>query len=344
MPEEPAPEVALKPNEIDDFVRWGVERNRSPEDILQDLEGYNRARGGTGPIELPEPLVQVDTPNGPVTLTAAEAARYDAAAAEVERLARERDALRREMADLDNDAAWWGGAERFVGERLIAGTQEMSSRILETGARIGEIDDELARLSRRPDPMVWDFERAGMATREEAWESWENRHSDGWHHDQIQGLMAERNSLQNRLTEDLGDYRTTAADDTRLDNARQRLEEIEDGTRPPDRIDFEHLDDPDEEYAAALEDWRTRDTSGRYFDTAQRLREEIAHRESLTHVSDVAPARPGDEGTIFDRPARELARIAEEQDRTMAGYREIDRQLDAAQEVIDEIASRGRVE
>jgi hypothetical protein len=104
------------------------------------------------------------------------------------------------------------------------------------------------------------------------------------------------------------------------------------------------LDDPEEEYAAALEDWRTRETSGRYFDEAQQLREEIAHRESLTHVSDVEPARPLDSGTIFDRPARELARIAEEQDQTMAGYREVDGQLDAAQEVIDEIASRGQAD
>jgi hypothetical protein len=55
----------------------------------------------------------------------------------------------------------------------------------------------------------------------------------------------------------------------------------------------------------------------------------------------VEPARPGDRGTVFDRPARELARIAAEQDRAMGDYREIDRQLDAAQQVIDDIARRG---
>jgi hypothetical protein len=58
-------------------------------------------------------------------------------------------------------------------------------------------------------------------------------------------------------------------------------------------------------------------------------------------VADVEPARPGDRGTVFDRPARELARIAAEQDRAMGDYREIDRQLDAAQQVIDDIARRG---
>ena len=293
----------LDPEEIEEWVAWGVERNRSPEDILQDIEGYNQARGGTGPVELPETLVQVDTPAGPVTVTAAEAARHDAAAAEIARLSRDRDALRGEMAKLDKDAAWWGGAERLAGERLLAGTSEMMTRINTTEARIDEINDEIARLSRRPDPMIWDFQRAGMATREEAFESWENRHSHGWHHDQIQQLQAEQNSLNSQLTEDLGAFRTTAADDVRLENARGRLAEIDDGTRPPERIDFETQSDPEESYYDALEEWRTRDTSGRYFDEAQRLRGEIAARESLTHVSDVEPARPGDRGTAI-RSAR----------------------------------------
>jgi hypothetical protein len=331
----------LDDREIADLIQWGIERNRSPEDIMQDLEGLNRARGGTGPIELTEPLVQVDTPAGAVTLTASEAAQYDSAVAEAERLMKERTALSGEIANLDRDAAWWGGLERFPGERLVTGVEDMSTHIIETGGHISEIEAELARLSRRPDPMTWDFGRAGMATREEAFESWENRHSFGWHHDQITRLQAERDSLRARLTEDLGAYRTTAADDMQLGRMREALQGIEGGTTPPSRIDFEIYPDPEEEYSAALEDWRTRDTSGRYFDEAQQLRAEIAQRESLTHVADVEPARPGDRGTVFDRPARELARIAAEQDRAMGDYREIDRQLDAAQQVIDDIARRG---
>ncbi|MDJ0952173.1 MAG: hypothetical protein QNJ81_00710 [Acidimicrobiia bacterium] len=341
LPDGPAPAVVLDPEEIEEWVRWGVERNRSPEDILQDIEGYNQARGGTGPVELPETLVQVDTPAGPVTVTAAEAARYDEAVAELARLSGERDALRGEIAELNEDATWWGGSGRLAGERLLAGTSDMITRVNLTERRVDEINDELARLARRPDPMIWDFERAGMATREEAFESWENRHSYGWHHDQIQQLQAEQKALEAQLKRDIQQYETTRDDNRRLENARERLAWIEDGTRPPERIDFETHSDPDQAYYDALEDWRTRDTSGRYFEEAERLRAEVAERESLTYVSDVEPARPGDHGTIFDRPAREMARIAEEQDRARAEYREIDQQIDAAQEIIDEISSRG---
>jgi len=338
--EPPASGVVLDDREITDLVRWGVERNRSPEDIRQDLEGLNRARGGSGSVEFPEPLVQVDTDAGPVTVTASEAAAFERAAAEARRLEGTRANLRRDMAELDQAAARWGGAERMTMGRFAAGVQDMTARSSEVAALTAEIDAEIVRLNRRPDPMTFDFPRAGMATREEALESWQNRDSDGWHHDELQRLQGRRQSLNSQLTDELKRYSTV--DETRVSHMRDALEGIEQGNSPPIQADFALHPDPQEEHARALEDWRTRDTSGRYFDEAERLRNEIAHRESLTHVSDVEPARPGDRGTIFDRPARELARIAEEQDRAMQDYREIDRRLDAARRVINNVTDRGR--
>lgn len=194
----------------------------------------------------------------------------------------------------------------------------------------------MARLNRHPDPTTFDFRRAGMATREQALERWRNRHSHGWHHDQLQRLQDQRQALRHQLTDDLKQYSTV--DETRVAHLRGALEGIEEGTSPPFLDDFALHPDPEEEYARALEDWRTRDTTGRYFDEAEQLRQEIAHHESLTHVPEVEPARPGDRGTIFDRPAR----ISQEQDRAMQDYRAIDRQLDAARRVIDDVTNRGR--
>jgi len=322
------------------MVRWGVERNWSPEDIRQNIEGLNVARDGSGPVELPEPLVQVDTDAGPVTVTASEATAFERAAAEARRLEGTRANLRSDIAELDREAARWGGAERLTMGRLAAGVQDMTARTSEVGAQTAEIDADIVRLNRRPDPMTFDFPRAGMATRDEALESWRNRDSDGWHHDELERLRDRKQSLKNQLSDELKRY--TTVDETRVSHMRGALEGIEQGTSPPIQEDFAVHPDPQEEYARALEDWRTRDTSGRYFDRAERLRNEIAHRESPTYISDVEPARPGDRGTIFDRPARELARIAEEQDRAMQDYRAIDRQLDAARRVIDDVANRGR--
>ncbi len=129
---------------------------------------------------------------------------------------------------------------------MMDGVGDMSAHIVETSKRIDEIDAQLARLSRRPDPMTFDFPRAGMATREEAFESWENRHSHGWHHDQITRLAAQRDAAKVELTEYLGTYRTTAVADRQLDGMRETLRGIESGDRPPSRIDFGLSADPDE--------------------------------------------------------------------------------------------------
>ncbi len=54
----------------------------------------------------------------------------------------------------------------------------------------------------------------------------------------------------------------------------------------------------------------------------------------------VDPASGTDRGTAFDRPARELERIAREQDRYLGYYRNVDRSLDETERLIAEIESR----
>ncbi len=72
LPTAPPEEPRLTDRQIDDIVRWGWDRNRSPDDIRADLAAANGGRA----VELPVPLDQVETPAGLVTLTAEEAAAY----------------------------------------------------------------------------------------------------------------------------------------------------------------------------------------------------------------------------------------------------------------------------
>jgi hypothetical protein len=151
-------------------------------------------------------------------------------------------------------------------------------------------------------------------------------------------------------------------DETRdLARLRNRLADLEAGTYPPNEIDFEDGN----AYRDALVDWSRRDSEGRYFDEAERLRRGIASKEaSIDHliarqdrgepldssvgieeiftgsgvqpsVPDLEPASGTDRGTVYDRPARELERIAREQDRWLDRYQE---NFDALAEAKDRIA------
>lgn len=120
-----------------------------------------------------------------------------------------------------------------------------------------------------------------------------------------------------------------------------------------------------------MREWETRDSRGRYFEDAENTRREIGALEaSVEHVasrlevrgeqpnlmsmlrdtgviksdqSAVAPVQPAtgtDRGTTYDRPARELERIARERERLLGYYRNVDRKFDEAERLIADIERR----
>ncbi len=331
------PDVRLGDDEIEAMVRWGIDTNRSPQDIQEDLDALNTARGGSGPVELPVPLEQIETPDGPVTMTADQAEVYRDAVSEAEVLQLQKDTLRREIGRLQQEAARWGGAERLSAERFAAGMYDMLERAQELESRTAALEAEIRRLNRRPDAMTWDAVGTGL-TSGEADVSWEARLEGGWHHDELARLEQELAAARSEFTEHVARYGT--ADEQRLAALRQHLDAIEGGTSPPIQEDFADHPDPDAALFDALEDWRTRDTSGPYFDEAARLRAEIAARESGLHVDDVEAAATGDRGTVFDRPARELQRIDEEREQLLESFRQLDARQEELTALIADVEGR----
>jgi hypothetical protein len=328
------PDVRLSDGEIDDMIQWGLDNNRSPDDILRDVEALNEARGGSGPVELPVPLETIDTPGGPVTVTADDAETYRSAVSEIEVKGLQQDTLRRDLERLEGDAGQWAGAEQMAAERWAASLQDIAERARDMDAKRAEIEEALNALNRKPDAMVWDMVGTGL-TSAEAHDSWLSRETHGWHHDEIQRLEQELSDAEQEFTDQMTRYRSDH--DDRLTSLQDHLRTIEEGTSPPIREDFIDQPDPDAALFDALEAWRTRDTSGAYFDEAQRLRAEIAGLEEGSSISDVDPAREGDRGSVYDRPARELGGIAQEQERILEQYRQLDAEMEELQRTIDGI-------
>lgn len=85
------PHTVLTEDEIERTVDSGLENNRSPEDIMKDLYRRDRTRGGSGDIGLKDPLVTVNTRNGPATARQSEANAYQDALKKLSELERQDD-------------------------------------------------------------------------------------------------------------------------------------------------------------------------------------------------------------------------------------------------------------
>jgi hypothetical protein len=85
------PHTVLTEDEIERTVDSGLEDNRSPEDIMKDLYRRDRTRGGSGDIGLKDPLVTVNTRNGPATARQSEANAYQDALKKLSELEKQDD-------------------------------------------------------------------------------------------------------------------------------------------------------------------------------------------------------------------------------------------------------------
>lgn len=299
--------MALDPTEISDIVDWGVEHNRSPEDIATDLEQANQGRGGSGPVEIPGGVDRVETPDGPVTLTQEEADAYRAAAAERERLARAQEAMREQMSEL-------GSRVDEVVERQQAAPFRGLRGAAELLGRQGRYDDERAALLAEQDQL----RRRGLRPGDPEMDELDRR---------VRDLDRRHVTAMSRA----GDLIRTQEQE--LAAARSYLEAIESGSIPPDPALF-----PDGGYEEAHEDWGTRDRSGRYFEEAERLRREIADREAGVYVGPVDP-RSGAQ-TSLDRPAHELAALERQRENLLRNYRAMDAKSDELARQMDEVHRR----
>ena len=85
------PHTVLTEDQIERIVDSGLEDNRSPEDIMKDLYRRDRTRGGSGDIGLKDPLVTVNTRNGPATARQSEANAYQDALKKLSELEKQDD-------------------------------------------------------------------------------------------------------------------------------------------------------------------------------------------------------------------------------------------------------------
>jgi len=374
---EPVPSrpPVLTQQEIDDIVNWGRQNNRSPEDIQRDLDSEWERRGGSGTVPMPVDLEQVETPNGPVTLTGEDAQTYRDAQKEVESAPEWKRRLRDRMADLNTQAQEWTEWQMRPGLRAVAGIKELWDRQSAFQAEEDRLLDELERLNTPPSRT--NFDVSVYSSYEEARRDWESRGTVGVRHSEIAEVEAELRAVREHHPTQMQAANTLAEVRERLSHAQGALANIEQGRVPPIREEYESATD----YQQAMSDWETRGTEGRFFDEAQRLRSEIESLEAadrilevpiiprhpleaaeqaldvaagdrpFPYLPDVEPAGGGgpalrtsysspDQGTMFDRPARNLERIAQRQDRFIEIYRDNQQRLEEAERLIEDINSR----
>ena len=142
--------VVLSRQEIDDAIRWGVEHNRTPEDIQKDIDGLNNARGGSGPVTLPVELQSVDTPSGRVTATGQEAADYYLRQARVGFLRAVAETHKEALKALEAESNKWAVMEQLPVTRALAAHQELKDAYGDLQADLLLIKAKVLLVNRKP--------------------------------------------------------------------------------------------------------------------------------------------------------------------------------------------------
>ncbi len=155
QPESRPPDISEQ--ETRDIVRRGIEHNRSPDDIKQDLDGLSHARGG-GDVPLPDWVESVETPKGAVTTTGPEAEEYRRALTELQEASDRLGGYRDLILGNQKEITKWSEREQNWVVRWMAGLDHLREERLRFLAERRALEDELARINRRPDPMTYDGE------------------------------------------------------------------------------------------------------------------------------------------------------------------------------------------
>jgi hypothetical protein len=320
------PDVRLTDEEIDRIVRWGRSVNRPQEDIYADLAAENRAAGGSGRVEIPEWYHR-------------EYDDYLGASVDWANLHSERRDLHERIAELNRQAEHWTARQQMSDLRFFGGLRDVAQQQADYDAARAELIAERSRLEGVP---------GSGAEIEEVERQLEAIEEDHRLTMRSSGVVAEQERESARLQQleearRLQEARAEVAREQEEELAllRRQLQSMEQASDPSDplyergrlemiervRRDIESL----EQFMADLAESRVPDEFG-----AGDVLDGVGDGREWQEVAEVEPAEGVDRGTWFDRPARELERIARERDQLLSEYRSIDAQIDDCRRIIDE--------
>jgi hypothetical protein len=319
-PTEPDPPPETRPPDISDqetrdIINRGIEHNRSPEDIKQDLDGLSHARGGVD-VPMPDWVESVETPKGLVTATAAEAEEYRRALTELQETNESLDSYRDLIRGNQDEITKWSQREQNWVVRWLAGLDHLREERLRYLGERQKLADELARINRTPDPMTYDGE---------IFDSYED---------------AKNPVRRAQLSADVRDRMDALQRDhkKRVERATQTTES--DGRpypMPPDIHDAAY--DREDGLADLVTGDSEAHARARAWERDFRAAGMAERGEQGSQASEREPSSR-DGASTFNRPYEELRRWAREQERLFGEYRTHDAELDRLQETIDEFEAR----
>jgi hypothetical protein len=116
----------LTDDEVRQTIQWGVQHDRSPEDIQDDLNELDKARGGSGNVDLSnlpddQRPARVTTRSGEITMTQKDAVEYNAQRLVLDDVNQRANQIHNQLQNLQGDSAFWRQQELNVGRRTVAG-------------------------------------------------------------------------------------------------------------------------------------------------------------------------------------------------------------------------------
>ena len=121
----------LTQDQVKQTIQWGIQHNRSPGDIQNDLNQADKARGGSGQVDLnpDEQPVSQTTPNGEVTMTQKDATEYQTAQLTLGAVNQRASQIWDQLNSLQGEVNKLKVSEGNIGGRFIAGNRSTYGRI-----------------------------------------------------------------------------------------------------------------------------------------------------------------------------------------------------------------------
>jgi DNA repair exonuclease SbcCD ATPase subunit len=162
--------VKLTPQEIQQLVEWGSRNQRPLEDIQEDADWANEARGGTGAVQLP-PHRRAE--GGAVFFPdPADAQEYDRAHSEIAVIDAQAQDRKDRAAALERRQRYWTAWEELADWRFAAGLMDLvtvDDNLAETRA---SIDRQIETLNEPPNNLVWVAHEGDVLAHREPGDTW----------------------------------------------------------------------------------------------------------------------------------------------------------------------------
>ncbi len=140
----------LTQDQVKQTIQWGIQHNRSPGDIQNDLNQADKARGGSGQVDLnpDEQPVSQTTPNGEVTMTQKDATEYQTAQLTLGAVNQRASQIWDQLNSLQGEVNKLKVSEGNIGGRFIAGTAQLTDAYQQYQNTLNQI----AQTYHKPDP------------------------------------------------------------------------------------------------------------------------------------------------------------------------------------------------